>query len=167
MADVVSKGFGYVEGRQIKKAKDVEAQQLRRAAIAREAAGTNQAYEQRKQGEKVQSNAIAVMAASGGVVDSDIVADLKSTTDYNVLSELFAGKTESSSLKLQAKMKEFEGKQAKRLGTAKLITSLVVEGGKAMAGGAGTPTPAEGVGGGAVTNTSGSNLNFNRFAGVS
>lgn len=162
MGDVVSSGFGYIEGRQIKKAKDAEAEQLDRAAIAREAAGTNQAYEQRKMGERVQSNAIATMAASGGVVDSDIVADLKSTTDYNVLSELFAGKTESASMRLQAKMKKFEGKQAKRMATTKLITSIGVAAGKAAVGGA----PAGGAGGGAVTTTSGVDMNFNRYAGM-
>jgi len=134
MGDVVQAGAGYIESRQVKKAKAAEAEQLERAAIAREAAGTNQAYEQRKVGERVESNAIAVMAASGGVVDTDIVADLKSTTDYNVLSELFAGKTESASMNLQAKMKKFEGKQAQRMGGAKLITSIGVAAGKAFTG---------------------------------
>lgn len=148
MGKVVDAGFGYIEGRQIKKAKDAEAEQLRRAAIAREAQGTTQAYEQRKIGERVQSNAIAAMAASGGVVDSEIVADIKSTTDYNVLSELFASKTEAQSLKTQAAMSKFEGKQAKRLGTAKLVTSLAVEAGKAIAGGAG------GAGAGGLTSPS-------------
>lgn len=137
MGSLVNAGFGYIESRQIKKAKDAEAEQLRRAAIAREAQGTNQAYEQRKLGERVQSNAIAAMAASGGVVDSEIIADLKSTTDYNVLSELFASKTESQSIKTQAALKEFEGRQAKRMGTAKLFTTLAVEGVKAAAGGMG------------------------------
>ena len=65
MAKVVEAGFGYIEGRQIKNAKDFEADQLKRAAISREAAGTNQAYDQRKIGERVQSDAIAIMAASG------------------------------------------------------------------------------------------------------
>ncbi len=143
MGELVSSGFGYIEGRQIKKAKNAEAEQLERAAKAREAAGTNQAYDQRKLGERVQSDAIAAMAASGGVVDSDVVADLKSTTDYNVLSELFAGKTESASMKLQAKMKQFEGKQAKRMATAKLVTSIGVAAGKAAMGGAGAGIPAD------------------------
>jgi hypothetical protein len=140
MGEVVSSGFGYIEGRQIKKAKDSEAEQLRRAAIAREATGTVQAGDQREIGAMVESNAIAAMAAGGGVVDSDIVADLKSTTDYNVLSELFASKTESASMNLQAKMKEFEGRQAKRMATAKLVTSLAVAAGKAAAGAGGAPT---------------------------
>ena len=167
MGDVVSSGFGYIESVQVKKAKNAEAEQLERAAIAREAAGTNAAYDQRKVGERVQSDAIAAMAASGGVVDSDIVADLKSTTDYNVLSELFAGKTESASMALQAKMKKFEGKQAKRMATTKLLTSITVAAGKAaVGGGAGGAAPAEGVGGGAVTNTSGVDMNFNRYAGM-
>ena len=152
MGDVVSAGFGYIEGRQIKKAKDAEAEQMRRAAIAREATGTVQAGDQRKIGEMVESNAIAAMAAGGGVVDSDIVADLKSTTDYNVLSELFASKTESASMNLQAKMTEFEGKQAKRMGTAKLVTSLAVAAGKAAAGAGGAPTPET------ITSTSQSNI---------
>jgi len=171
MGDVVSAGFGYIEGRQIKKAKDAEAEQMRRAAIAREATGTVQAGDQRKIGEVVQSNAIAAMAAGGGVVDSDIVADLKSTTDYNVLSELFASKTESASMNLQAKMTEFEGRQAKRMATAKLVTAIAVEAGKAAAGAgaAGAPTPITSTAQSSIV-SSGSGYNMNNgtsFAGYS
>jgi len=169
MGDVVSAGFGYIEGRQIKKAKDAEAEQMRRAAIAREATGTVQAGDQRKIGEVVQSNAIAAMAAGGGVVDSDIVADLKSTTDYNVLSELFASKTESASMNLQAKMTEFEGRQAKRMATAKLVTAIAVEAGKAEAGAAGAPTPITSTAQSSIV-SSGSGYNMNNgtsFAGYS
>ncbi|MDC0600112.1 hypothetical protein OAO65_02260 [Flavobacteriales bacterium] len=157
MAEVAKAGFGYIEGRQIKKAKDFEAEQLERAAIEREAKGTTQAYEQRKAGERAESAAIATMAASGGVVDSDIVAKLKSTTDYNVLSELFASKTESASMRLQAKTKRVEGKQAKRMAKASLITSIAIKGAEAAAGVAG---PAD------LPTSTGVNLDYNRFAGV-
>jgi hypothetical protein len=140
MAGLASSGFGYIESRQVKDAKDNEAAQLERAAISRKAVGTTMAMDQRQIGERVESDAIAAMAAGGGVVDSDIVADIKSTTDYNVLSELFASKTESASMRYQAKMSKYEGKLAKRMGTAKLITSIAIEGGKAAAGaGAGLP----------------------------
>lgn len=171
MAGVVDAGFGYIEGRQIKKAKKSEAEQLERAAISREASGTTQAYDQRKFGERVESDAIAAMAAGGGVVDSDIVADIKSTTDYNVLSELFASKTESASTRLQAKMKRFEGDQAKKMATVKLVTAVGVAAGKSIAGmpSAGGKSPTR------ITSTfdskivdggAGSNVDFNRFSGV-
>lgn len=163
MGDVVNAGFGYIEGRQIKKAKDAEAEQIRRAAIAREATGTVQAGDQRKIGAMVESNAIAAMAAGGGVVDSEIVADLKSTTDYNVLSELFASKTESASMNLQAKMAEFEGRQAKRMATAKLITTIAIEAGKAAAGGAGGAGGAGAGGAGGAAAGGGSAAKFATF----
>lgn len=140
MGSVIQAGFGYIESRQVKQAKDFEAMQLQRAAIARKAAGTQDAYEQRKIGEKIESNAIAAMAASGGVVESDIVADLKATTDYNVLSTLFASKEESNQLTLQARLKSYEGKQAKRMGTAKLATALISEGVQAGMSAASSPS---------------------------
>lgn len=169
MGGIVSAGFGYIEGRQIKKAKDAEAEQLDRAAIARTASGTIQAADQRRIGQTVESNAIAAMAAGGGVVDSDIIANLKSTTDYNVLSELFASKTESDSLRLQARMRKSEGKRAQRNAALGLVTSLAVAGGKLSAK-TPTPTPTPTF----ITSTAqsdivdfGSGYNMNNLAGMS
>ena len=145
MGSVISSGFGYIESRQVKKAKEADAEQLRNAGIARYAAGTQDAYDQRKRGEKVASDAIATMAASGGAVESDVVARVKSTTDYNVLSALHAAKEERKQLNLAARYKEYEGKMAKRHATARFLTTVISEGAKMFAmGGAPTSTTSGG-----------------------
>ena len=164
MAGLVDAGFGYIEGRQIKRAKNLEAQQLDMAAIAREAAGTKEAYDRRKEGERVESNAIAAMAASGGVVEPDIVADIKATTDYNVLSELFAAGEEAKQMNLTARLRRHEGKQAKRLGTAKLVTAIGVEAGKAFMSGGGPTSIKSATESKIVSPTTGVNLNYDQFA---
>lgn len=134
MAQVVSAGLGYVESRQVKRAKEAEAEQLEKAADARRAAGTQDAYEQRQLGKKVESDAIAAMAAGGGVVDSDVVADIKSTADYNVMSALFASREEAKQTDLTARYRKFEGKMAKRFGSAKLTLSTAAAAGEAAYG---------------------------------
>lgn len=127
MASTVGAVFGYAEGRAIKESKDAEAKQLRTAAIARQAAGTQQAYEQRKAGERVAGDAVAAMAAGGGMTDIEQLADVKSVTDYNVLSAMFAAKDEAQRMRYAAEVKNFEGKMAKRVATAKLVTSLATD----------------------------------------
>ena len=130
----VEAGFGIFEGRAIKKSKDAEADQLRRAATLRQAAGTQDAYEQRKIGERVESDAIAAMAAGGGMTDIEQLADIRSTTDYNVLSTLFASKNEAQQQRYAARIRNHEGRMAKRLSMVKGITTIISEAGKAIAG---------------------------------
>ena len=143
MGKAVEAGFGFFEGRAIKKSKDAEADQLRRAANLRIAQGTQDAYEQRKIGERVQSDAVAAMAAGGGMTDIEQLADIKSTTDYNVLSTLFASKNEAQQQRYAARIRNHEGRMAKRMATAKAITTAITETGKAIAGAGGAPTPGQ------------------------
>ena len=139
MAKLAEAGFGYFEGRQAKQAADAEAKQMQLAAIARRAAGTQDAYEQKKIGEQVISDATAVMAAGGGGMVDNILADIKTTTDYNVLSALFAGEQEAKGLDYAAKLKKYEGKMAKRMATMRTIVNVGEEVGSAMAGGGKSP----------------------------
>ena len=154
MGKLVEAGFGYFEGRQAKQAADAEAKQLRIAATARRAAGTQDAYEQGKIGERVASDAVAAMAAGGGGVSDNILADIKTTTDYNVLSSLFAGEQEAKGMNYAAKIKNFEGKMAKRMATMKTIINVGEAAGEAFMMGAGGapgkagPNPAGGGRGG-------------------
>ena len=136
---MVNAGFDALQGAQTKKAKDAEAKQLRLAGDARKAAGTHEAYNQRKIGERVASDAVAAMAAGGGMVESDILADIKTTTDYNVLSALFASKEEAKGFEIAARFKAHEGKMAKRFATVKLVTAGLTTAASAImgAGGAG------------------------------
>jgi hypothetical protein len=148
MAKLIDAGFGYLEGRQAKYAADAEAKQMELAAAARRAAGTQDAYEQRKIGEQVASDAIAAMAAGGGGVSDNILADIKTTADYNVLSTLFAGEQEAKGMIYAAKLKKHEGKMAKRMATTKSLVNVGEAVGSAVAGGAPKGGSANPVGGG-------------------
>lgn len=144
MGKLAEAGFGYFEGRQAKKAAEAEAKQIELAATARRAAGTQDAYDQKRIGEQVMSDAVAAMAAGGGGVSDNIMAKIKTTTDYNVLSALFAGEQEAKGMDYAAKVKKFEGKMAKRMATARSIINTgeaVVEAFMA-AGGAPSRAPA-------------------------
>lgn len=127
MAKSIESAFGYFEGRAIKSSKDAEAEQIERAAAARRAAGTQDAYLQKKMGEKVASDAVAQMAASGGMVEAPILADIHSVKDYNVLSTLFASKDEAQALDYAAKLKHREGRQAKSIATMKTVASFITD----------------------------------------
>lgn len=147
MGKLTEAGFGYFEGRQAKKAAEAEAKQIELAAMARRAAGTQDAYDQKKIGEQVMSDAVAAMAAGGGGVSDNILAKIKTTTDYNVLSALFAGEQEAKGMDYAAKIKKFEGKMAKRIATAKTVISVgevVVEALMGGIGGGATPPPGAG-----------------------
>ena len=153
MAKLAEAGFGYFEGRQAKQAVDAEAKQMRLAATARRAAGTQDAYEQKKIGEQVTSDAIAAMAAGGGGMVDNILADIKTTTDYNVLSALFAGEQEAKGLDYAARLKQYEGKMAKRMATMRTIVNVGEEiasraGGKPGGGSANPVGGGRGGGGG-------------------
>lgn len=148
MGKIAEAGFGYFEGRQAKKAAEAEAKQIELAAMARRAAGTQDAYDQKQIGEQVMSDAIAAMAAGGGGVSDNILAKIKTTTDYNVLSALFAGEQEAKGMDYAARIKKFEGKQAKRMATMKSIINVGEFAAEALAMGAGgggtTPPPGAG-----------------------
>lgn len=139
MGKLAEAGFGYFEGRQAKKAAEAEAKQIELAATARRAAGTQDAYDQKKIGEQVMSDAVAAMAAGGGGVSDNILAKIKTTTDYNVLSSLFAGEQEAKGMDYAAKIKKFEGKMAKRMATARSIINVGEAAGEAFMMGAGGP----------------------------
>lgn len=154
MGKLAEAGFGYFEGRQAKKAAEAEAKQIELAAMARRAAGTQDAYDQKQIGEQVMSDAVAAMAAGGGTVSDNILAKIKTTTDYNVLSALFAGEQEAKGMDYAAKVKKFEGKMAKRMATARSIINageagaqafMAVEGGGAPSRAPAADNPGAGV----------------------
>lgn len=144
MGKLAEAGFGYFEGRQAKKAAEAEAKQIELAAMARRAAGTQDAYDQKQIGEQVMSDAVAAMAAGGGGVSDNVLAKIKTTTDYNVLSALFAGEQEAKGMDYAAKIKKFEGKMAKRMATARTIINIGEEAASAYMAGAGGGAPKAG-----------------------
>lgn len=132
---VMSATSAYAEGSAEKKAADYEAEQLERAATAKIAEGSRQAYERRREGDIIESNARAAMAAGGGsTTDAGMVerlGDIGAQADYNVLSALFESEEEAQGIKEKAKVRRWEGRVAKRRGIAKAL-GTVMQGGSSF-----------------------------------
>lgn len=125
----------YKEGREAKKAADFEAGQLEEQASARLATGTRQAYETRRQGDIVSSDARAAMAAMGGTTTDagavEQLAALDTVTDYNVLATLYDARTESEGLRKQAEATRKSGRIKERAGKFAAASTLI-QGGAAV-----------------------------------
>ena len=110
-------------------AKKFEASQINRNAKAISAKGNREAYETRRQGKVLASNARAAMAGSGGLTsDAGAVEDLakiKRTTDYNALSALFESETQAENLKMKAKARTLEGRQGNIGGLRKSLSTVL------------------------------------------
>ncbi len=88
---------------------EYEAKQLESAGTAAYAEGTRDQQELLRQGKVIQSDATARMAASGGGVDPEELAKLKTRTDYNALAALFEKKSEQQLYERQAGAKRIGG----------------------------------------------------------
>lgn len=119
----------FAQGATDKKAADYEADQMQDAAKAAEARGTRVAYERRRQGDKLMSDARAAMAAGGGsTTDAGMVkrlGDIEAETDYNVLASLYEGQDEARGIRNKAQARQWEGKLAKRKGVVKSVSSIL------------------------------------------
>ncbi|MEW8287243.1 MAG: hypothetical protein AB2563_11120 [Candidatus Thiodiazotropha endolucinida] len=95
-------------------ASEFTADQLKRNAKARFALGTRQAYEERRQGRVMMSDARAAMAASGGSTTDagafNQLADIKTVTDFNARSAIFGGQSEVMGLREKAEATLLEGR---------------------------------------------------------
>ena len=94
---------------------------IRRSNQAR-ASGQRRAIEVRRQGDALQSDARAAIAASGGVTD-DVgtikqLADIDQATDYNALAALYEGESEARGL-------ETENVYRKRIGRTKQFATAL------------------------------------------
>ena len=123
IANPIIKGFG------VKKAKEFEAQQLKRNANAIASKGNREANETRRKGKILASNARAAMGGSGGTTTDagsvNQLSDIKQATDYNALSALFEAETQADSMKLAAKAKKAEGGRAMAAGATKSISTIL------------------------------------------
>lgn len=97
-----------------------EARQLEQKSKAAIATSQKEASEQKRRARLLQSQLIARAAASGSSVSDvgieNLLAGLEAEGEYNALSALYEGKTRADSLSYAAKVRRFEGKQAKRAG---------------------------------------------------
>ena len=105
-----------------------EAAQLRQNASAALATGTRQSYEQRRQGERLKSDAVALNAAGGGGMDTAMLermARIEADTEYSVLARLYEGQTQSAALRYAARAKEEEARASSRNSMLSAIPSIL------------------------------------------
>jgi len=119
----------YREGQAAKVAADSQAAQLRQQAGQEAAMSQRDAILQRRKGAYAMSRARAVAAASGGsVLDPsvlNIMGDIESETESNVLNALYTGKERATGLNYQADMRSFEGKQAAKAGLVRATGTIL------------------------------------------
>jgi hypothetical protein len=129
MDTMFSAGSSIAEGNAAEKAARFKAKQVERNAIAKRAQGTRQTQEGLRVGRKLQSDAIAAMAASGGSTTDvgaiETQAKLKQVTDVNALTALFEAEEQAKGMELAGKGIRMEGKMAKKAGQRKALGTIM------------------------------------------
>lgn len=87
-----------------------QARQMRENATQVRAAGARESTEIQYQGRVVESDAIAAMAAQGGVMDPVMLAKIKQRVDYNSLMTIFDANRTASGIESQARATEGAGR---------------------------------------------------------
>jgi hypothetical protein len=82
----------------------IEADQMMRQAIQMENVGVRQSQIEQYKTRATMSDATAAMAASGGVLDPEMLAKIKQRGDYNALSALFDARTRAIDMRYKAGM---------------------------------------------------------------
>lgn len=126
---IFSAGSALAGGSAADKAARFKAKQIERNAIAKRAEGTRQTQEGLRIGRKLQSDAIAAMAAGGGsTTDVGAIeqqAKLKQVTDVNALTALFEAEEQAKGMDLAAKGVRLEGKMAKKKGQRQALSTII------------------------------------------
>jgi len=108
------------EGAQKRKQLRGEGDALRDAANRKMAATTADMAELQRQKEYVESQAIAVAAASGGGIDDptivNLIGDLNAEGEYRVMTKLYTGSDEAAGLRYQSEAAYAEGEAALNAG---------------------------------------------------
>ena len=129
MATAMSAGGQIAGGIQANRSAKFSSEQMDRNALAELAMGSRDAAEIRRQGDVMQSDARAAMAAGGGTTTDagaiGTLGKLKQVSDYNALSALFGAQTKASSLRDAAKAKRYEGKAAQVAGIIGAATTAL------------------------------------------
>lgn len=116
-------------GKQVKDAKDFEAQQYDELAKAEYARGTREAYESKRETDIAVSDARAAMGASGGTTTDEGaiegLAKIESQGQYNALAALFDAKVDQDQLRLEAESSRYEGSLAKSEGRRRALATVL------------------------------------------
>ena len=134
---VLTAGSQYAQGRQAESAARSEGQQMRFAAGQEVAASQRAAEEERRQARLVQSAVQARAGGDSGPGVADIYSDIAGEGEYRALSAIYEGDSRATTLKNRARMRDWEGKSAKRAGTIAAV-STIIGGASSMSGKYGT-----------------------------
>ena len=122
-------GSAISEGNAAETAGRMQKQQLDQNAAATMADASLEAYESRKEGDRVASDAVAATVAGGGSASDaasiERLAKINSKADYNVLSALATGQRQSDALRLQGENALWEGKVKKKNSRLTALSSIV------------------------------------------
>ena len=125
---VLSAGSSVMGGVAADKAASSEAKQLRRNANARVAQGTRDVHEIKRDGKRVESDAVAAMAGGGSAFDAGMaerLGDIGEITDYNALAAMYEAETDASGLRMQAKARRKSGQRALATGFIKAGSTVL------------------------------------------
>lgn len=114
------------QGADAARSANFQAAQLDQQAGQARASAQREAAEQRRQARLAQSRVQAL--AGGGGLDAGVVeltSDIAGEGEYRALASLYEGEERAAGLETSAKAKRLEGKQAKRAGNMKAITSIL------------------------------------------
>lgn len=121
LSAVSSIGGGIAAG----KAAKIEAREMERQAIARQAEGSHRAAEEHRQKRLALSRAMAVGAASGAGRDFQLEGEIEGEGEYRGLLAMFEGENEAQSLRRSAQIRRAEGSAARRAGFIGAFGELV------------------------------------------
>ena len=108
-------------------AKFISKQHHRRAKQI-EAAGGREAKLERKKGDLLKSRATAVMAAQGGGVDTERLADIETKTKYNELAALYEARVEANTERQAGRATTFGSRLRKGAARTTMLSSAVTGG---------------------------------------
>lgn len=130
VASTVLQGVGaHEEGKGQQRALNYQAAQLNQQAGQTRASAQREAIEQRRQAALANSRLQAL--AGGGGTDAGVVniaSNIAGEGEYRALASLYEGEERAIGMDMAATGKRFEGKQAKRAGNMKAISSLLSNG---------------------------------------
>lgn len=117
-----------LEGLEKQAGAKADAEQLKRAANQQLAAGTRQVANIKRDGKRVQSDAVAINAANGGTFDAGMIerlARLQSNTSYNVMATMFQAESEAAQMRYRARLTKRAGRNAMIGGVLKSVPSFL------------------------------------------
>ena len=128
-SSVLGAAGSFAEGEEARAAGEFNALQLEKEAKARYATGTRKAAEATRQGDILESNVRAAMAASGGVTTdagaTEMIATVGAESDYAALSALYEGTTQAEGLQMQATESRRAGRKKQRAAKMRGLGTII------------------------------------------